>query len=399
MEGDIHVDCTFGHRGVALGEMRRPFHRGKVYVIAGPNGAGKSTLLQTIAGELEPVTGTVRIGDTDPASRAGAGSVARVADPVFLPDLTVGEHLKLLASHGTFDYEDVVQHWGLEALVASMPAWISSGQRAMKWSHSHEHYHCKNPGCAVPIGCSSVGDCHRTRCGKLAYHAFIDAFPGATHTRRVLCGVRWNLSLPGLLQAGKTRLITTGLWTIFDAANTSAGLAATWLRRNPKGNFAAPTANTWVLFCRRVARRSYLLVLFAIQLLLVVATAHLDSKVALLFVLAWAILGAGFYRAADLSQLGVRSVVPLVVLLIHGCVAAISLHLAWGYTHPLMGAIATIVTVVWISQRRGADRAAVQPAASVDPGLGVAVPTDTLQYHGRGLRFGSVGIGLIWCAL
>ena len=216
---------------------------------------------------------------------------------------------------------------------------------------------------------------------------------------RVLCGVRWNLRLPGLLQAGKTRLITTGLWTIFDAANTSAGLAATWLRRNPKGNFAAPTANTWVLFCRRVARRSYLLVLFAIQLLLVVATAHLDSKVALLFVLAWAILGAGFYRAADLSQLGVRSVVPLVVLLIHGCVAAISLHLAWGYTHPLMGAIATIVTVVWISQRRGADRAAVQPAASVDPGLGVAVPTDTLQYHGRGLRFGSVGIGLIWCAL
>lgn len=216
---------------------------------------------------------------------------------------------------------------------------------------------------------------------------------------RVLCGVRWNLRLPGLLQAGKTRLITTGLWTIFDAANTSAGLAATWLRRNPKGNFAAPTANTWVLFCRRVARRSYLLVLFAIQLLLVVATAHLDSKVALLFVLAWAILGAGFYRAADLSQLGVRSVVPLVVLLIHGCVAAISLHLAWGYTHPLMGAIATIVTVVWISQRRGADRAAVQPAASVDPGLGVAVPTDALQYHGRGLRFGSVGIGLIWYAL
>ena len=184
MEGDIHVDCAFGHRGVALGEMRRPFHRGKVYVIAGPNGAGKSTLLQTIAGELEPVTGTVRIGDTDPASRAGVGSVARVADPVFLPDLTVGEHLKLLASHGRFDYEDVVQHWGLEALVTSMPAWISSGQRAMKWSHSHEHYHCKNPGCAVPIGCSSVGDWHRTRCGKLAYHAFIDAFPGLTHTRR-----------------------------------------------------------------------------------------------------------------------------------------------------------------------------------------------------------------------
>lgn len=137
MEDDIHVDCTFGHRGVALGEMRRPFHRGKVYVIAGPNGAGKSTLLQTIAGELEPVTGTVRIGDTDPASRAGVGSVARVADPVFLPDLTVGEHLKLLASHGRFDYEDVVQHWGLEALVTSMPAWISSGQRQRVFLAAH----------------------------------------------------------------------------------------------------------------------------------------------------------------------------------------------------------------------------------------------------------------------
>ena len=35
---------------------------GRRMAITGPNGAGKTTLLRTIAGQLAPVAGTVRLG-------------------------------------------------------------------------------------------------------------------------------------------------------------------------------------------------------------------------------------------------------------------------------------------------------------------------------------------------
>lgn len=41
---------------------------GEIIVLIGPNGAGKSTVLKTIAGQLEPVAGTVYIGDKDRSS-------------------------------------------------------------------------------------------------------------------------------------------------------------------------------------------------------------------------------------------------------------------------------------------------------------------------------------------
>ncbi len=41
---------------------------GEVVGILGPNGAGKTTLLETIQGYLQPVSGAVRVFDTDPAT-------------------------------------------------------------------------------------------------------------------------------------------------------------------------------------------------------------------------------------------------------------------------------------------------------------------------------------------
>lgn len=78
----ISINCTFGH-SEPLGSLERTFSTIGLYGITGPNGSGKSTLLDTIAGEIEPLEGEVRISNQDPASSAGAGSVIKISEPVF----------------------------------------------------------------------------------------------------------------------------------------------------------------------------------------------------------------------------------------------------------------------------------------------------------------------------
>lgn len=119
----VTIDCNFGHN-LPLGHLNRRFEPGQLYGISGPNGSGKSTLLSTIAGELNPIDGTVLVDGVDPASSSGAGVVTRIAEPSFYPDLTVGEHLKLMGIS-----EDIIELWALEELLAAPPGWLSSGQR------------------------------------------------------------------------------------------------------------------------------------------------------------------------------------------------------------------------------------------------------------------------------
>lgn len=88
--GDVlRIDCEFGHV-VTIGDLSRSFAAGSLYGVAGANGSGKSTLLLTVAGELEPITATVQVNRVDPGSQDGAGRVARIAEPVFYPDLFRG---------------------------------------------------------------------------------------------------------------------------------------------------------------------------------------------------------------------------------------------------------------------------------------------------------------------
>ena len=102
----LKIDATYGH-STALGRLNRTFDAGRVYGLKGPNGAGKSTLLQTLSGEIAPLEGTVTIDGTGPGSAEAAGSVIAVADPVFLPDLTVGEHFTLLSRRSGVDFAEV----------------------------------------------------------------------------------------------------------------------------------------------------------------------------------------------------------------------------------------------------------------------------------------------------
>ena len=125
----LKIDATYGH-STALGHLNRTFDAGRVYGLKGPNGAGKSTLLQTLSGEIAPLKGTVSIAGAAPGSAEAAGSVIAVADPVFLPDLTVGEHFTLLSRRSGVDFAEVHELWALDdAILNSAVSDLSSGQR------------------------------------------------------------------------------------------------------------------------------------------------------------------------------------------------------------------------------------------------------------------------------
>jgi ABC-type multidrug transport system ATPase subunit len=111
---------------------------GQVAVVLGPNGAGKTTLLRCVVGADRADAGEVllagrRLDETDPWMRA---TVAAALDDIdFFPDLSVVEHLELLAfAHGgpagaADPVDEVMRELGLDVARDQLPATLSSGQR------------------------------------------------------------------------------------------------------------------------------------------------------------------------------------------------------------------------------------------------------------------------------
>jgi len=108
---------------------------GQILVVTGPNGAGKTTLLRCIVGADRPDAGEVlfrgrTFDETDPGVRA-AVAVA-LDDMGFFPDLSVREHLELLAfAHGGDggSVPEVMTELDLGSAGDQLPATLSSGQR------------------------------------------------------------------------------------------------------------------------------------------------------------------------------------------------------------------------------------------------------------------------------
>lgn len=96
---------TYGER-VALDALDLEIAAGECVALLGHNGSGKTTALRSMAGQLTPTSGSVRIAGANPyhepeAARARA-AVGFVPDaPVFYRDLTIREHVELVAlTHG-----------------------------------------------------------------------------------------------------------------------------------------------------------------------------------------------------------------------------------------------------------------------------------------------------------
>jgi ABC-2 type transport system ATP-binding protein len=110
---------------------------GEAIALTGRNGAGKSTLLRCLVGADRPDDGTVEVlgnpmSETSPQIRRDVATV--IDDLDFFPDLSVVEHLDLLArAHGIADpdalVDEVLEEVQLVPQSGQLPGTLSSGQR------------------------------------------------------------------------------------------------------------------------------------------------------------------------------------------------------------------------------------------------------------------------------
>jgi ABC-type multidrug transport system ATPase subunit len=110
---------------------------GEAVALTGRNGAGKSTILRCLVGAEAPDDGQIIIDqmelrEADPKVRAAMATV--IDDLDFFPDLSVVEHLDLLArAYGLPDPEAAVDSILHEVLLVpqsgQLPGTLSSGQR------------------------------------------------------------------------------------------------------------------------------------------------------------------------------------------------------------------------------------------------------------------------------
>ncbi|ALG15362.1 ABC transporter ATP-binding protein [Kibdelosporangium phytohabitans] len=125
------------HHVTVLDAVSFDLHSGRAAALVGPNGSGKTTLLRCVVGADIADDGEVRFdGDrlveSDPRVRAALACALDDAD--FFPELSVVEHLELLArAHGVSEPGDVVAEvlsdLDLVAQQDQLPITLSSGQR------------------------------------------------------------------------------------------------------------------------------------------------------------------------------------------------------------------------------------------------------------------------------
>ncbi len=112
-------------------------HAGEAVALTGRNGAGKSTVLRCLVGADRPDEGSITVCGTRMSETSAEirRMVATVIDDLdFFPDLSVVEHLDLLArAHGIDDpdslVDEVLDEVQLVPQASQLPSTLSSGQR------------------------------------------------------------------------------------------------------------------------------------------------------------------------------------------------------------------------------------------------------------------------------
>ena len=114
----------------ALRDASLSVRPGEVHALMGANGAGKSTLVKILAGTVRPDAGTITLRGREHVIRSAvearrAGIVSVYQDPSLVPDLTVGENLRLtdipLGALRTWLGELGIPKLDLDAYVRDLP--------------------------------------------------------------------------------------------------------------------------------------------------------------------------------------------------------------------------------------------------------------------------------------
>ena len=105
------ISKSYGDRTI-IDRLSLIVREGEAVALTGRNGAGKSTVLRMLVGADRPSSGTIevlgkKVSETNPEFRRNVATV--IDDLDFFPDLSVVEHLDLLArAHGLVDADALV---------------------------------------------------------------------------------------------------------------------------------------------------------------------------------------------------------------------------------------------------------------------------------------------------
>lgn len=124
----------------ALEDLHLSLDRGGCVALVGHNGSGKTTAIDCVAGRLRPTSGSVCVDGTDvvatPDPVAARRTMSVIPDTAaFYPDLTVQEHLEVVAlAHGLGRGTDdavatVLDDLGLTERAGQLPQQLSAGLR------------------------------------------------------------------------------------------------------------------------------------------------------------------------------------------------------------------------------------------------------------------------------
>src|ERR1700723_4623046 len=105
---------------IALKSATLNLVRGEIHALMGANGAGKSTLVKILTGVHPADAGTITINGAtrvfrSPAEARRAGIVSVYQDPALVPDLTIGQNMRLAGAS-----TDAVRKWLAELGVVGL---------------------------------------------------------------------------------------------------------------------------------------------------------------------------------------------------------------------------------------------------------------------------------------